>query len=1175
MVFLLAVVFSFGVPWADAGDYDVALGTLPLVTAVDYTTDGRIQLLEGELSHPNALDPIIIATAFVSNRSDLYPRAPGSTFIVETRVATEDPVTISVIQIVEGYPATDVPINVGINSAGVVTSVSGSGLRLSDLPSLEKAPMSEEDALKTGRGALGVDQEVFFQSARLVLRGTTNLKPAWRCTIYFHHAPRNIDVQAILDVHAFSGEIIDHSLANVTGFVDHLTPPTTRPANPGPLVGCIDLFPSIGDFTDKPTFEQWLPSNLGDGSIKEDVNGMVVFANSVDPPCAYEPGSPCNAGAVTRSGLTLPPGLSTARLLIFSPACTNKTEQQMSLRWGPAENQVYEIDVTDLCDIKSYEFDIPLSSKPSWKSEDVTALTIELDYGLKSVTLVSLDLRAGPWVTLSDPPTVTTTYGSGLTAGVPVKIEQMINNLGCALPSAMGSVPHGSVIPQMTYPNQRQLRIRKHRMIELSQGWQLDPSSDWEPVAAPRLMFEIPAETEDLPVEFAAGPGNTEITFDAGHWLVEITHPNHDGGTTYTEIDVEPAPIPDVGISNMDPAEFSKGSGYLGYNYRIDTLNTVNCESENTDAEYRTRALFGTYTATTDSGIRPSAGAEVYLRPHDPHNPITQCPPSDQANWILMGEVAESQIDEQHEWTVIFRTGACPDLWNTITDWDLLDLWINVVDVDGEINTSNNSLCVNRWIPAARAPDFNTAIGDTLVASTFFSSDTTVHPSASPGVYNVHIETDGHSENPNSGTLRYQVELTTEPFSYLAWALDETANDGKLASAAMIRYRREYSGVNGLPHLGGGANEVVNLDDSIDHGMDELFEEGPHRVYLDASNQWQTAIWRRGALGPFGEVEGFANFATNPDGSDGQVIGALFHPDSLPCPNDRQRETCIGYPTVYIDGIWIWRSPRPTQPAPEIETSGLWYEVIPEGSTTPEWVPFPERLPGPAPVNLAVGATNSGDANFGGTLSGTISIDEARVSLSGSTSVGSLPPGGTVLIPMGTAWAATPGSYTVSGQVLGTSNSVTLPLDVYTPIDITMNRVEYKTMSGEWVDLASAPAFPREYPVELAVIVHNTGTDAAHGFLDILGSVLQPTDPPTDPPTYVLLQNLAFQLMVSIPGKSGEEPGETTAYLSPDWLPADGQSTLSFGGLFNDEAIGGLTYNGTADGCPVPLVIVP
>jgi hypothetical protein len=93
--------------------------------------------------------------------------------------------------------------------------------------------------------------------------------------------------------------------------------------------------------------------------------------------------------------------------------------------------------------------------------------------------------------------------------------------------------------------------------------------------------------------------------------------------------------------------------------------------------------------------------------------------------------------------------------------------------------------------------------------------------------------------------------------------------------------------------------------------------------------------------------------------------------------------------------------------------------------------------------------------------------------------------------------------------------------------------------------------------------------------LDILGSVLQPTDPPTDPPTYVLLQNLAFQLMVSIPGKSGEEPGETTAYLSPDWLPADGQSTLSFGGLFNDEAIGGLTYNGTADGCPVPLVIVP
>jgi hypothetical protein len=1151
-----------------AGDYDAALGTLPLVTTVKYTTDGRIHVLEGELSHPSTLDPIAIATAFMSNRSDLYPRASGSTFIPETRLATEDPATISMIQVIDGYHATDAPINVAINPSGIVTSVSGSSLRLSDLPSLEKHPVSEEDALKIGREALRVDNEVFFQSARLVLRGVAQVEPAWRCTIYFHHTRRNIDVQATLDVHALDGEIIDYSLVNVTGFIDFLAIPATRPAQADPVVGCVDLSPSIGDFTDGTTVKHWNPSNFGDGHLSVSHLGTEIHANTVEPPCTLDPGSPCNSGALTRSDLSLPPGLSTARLFIRSPMCRDEEDAQISLRWGPAEHQAYEIDVTDLCDIRSYEFEIPLWSKPSWKSEDVTSLTIEIDRDIDRVTLVSLDLRAGPWVAVSGTPEIEPTYGNHLTAGVPVRIEQTINNLGCELPLPRPTMSCHLGSFQYPFMAQRQLRIQTHRMIQIGQGWQLDPGSNWETIANPRMCFPMDAESHS-DVELVSGlSGGGGITFDSGHWLVEITHPNHDGGTTSTEIDVEPAPVPDVIISNAQPVDLIK-EDVIGQSYRVDTLTNTTCDPG--DAA-NTKMIFRTNTATTDTSIAPSGKAEVYLRRHNPLDPITQCPPVGQANWIKVGEFIEDNIDDDQEWQVQFSQDACTNLWSAVDTWDLLDLWIQVVDVDGEINTSNNSLCVNRWIPAARAANFGAAIGDVVVESDYWTSGSTIQPNVTAGIAAEPYGGNIGSSNPNAGTLSYSVDEATGPIPIIGWTDSTSSNDGYLTTAALIRYRREHNGLDGLPHLGGGADEAQGSvsQDPFAENLHHMFGDGPHRVYLDASNQWHTAIWRRGSLGPFGQVEGFANFATDPGGSEGHEIGVVFHPDSLPCPNDRQRESCVKYPTVYIDGVWIWKSSRPAQPTPLIETSGLWHQVIPEGTTTPVWVPFPERLPGPAPVNLAVGATNSGDANYEESLTGTIEIFEAGQSVAALTGLvgdANIPPGGTVLIPMGTAWAATPGSYTVSGQVLGTSNPVIRPLEVYTPIDITMNRAVYETMSGDWVDLASAPAFPREYPVELAVIVHNTGTDQAPGFLYLKAEVYAQSR--------VLVQTLESSVMILIPGMDGLEPGTARVPLFPQWSPNDGQSTILLSGTFNDEPIGNLTYNPTAEGCPVPYVTVP
>ena len=343
--------------------------------------------------------------------------------------------------------------------------------------------------------------------------------------------------------------------------------------------------------------------------------------------------------------------------------------------------------------------------------------------------------------------------------------------------------------------------------------------------------------------------------------------------------------------------------------------------------------------------------------------------------------------------------------------WSVLDLRVEVEPVDGEIDVTDNVICLASWIPVAEGA-LEDAMGPTWVDDDYFLDPEhwPPHGLAWTGVIVDH-EGGSASYDPDSALAVVTVADGANQNPRLVW-FEERPGDS--VSGALLRYRRNLAGYGGDPYLDAGAEEADGIPDFA-------LEQSGHsnRSWLTADSQWRTVVWRRGLNGPFGGYP--VPVLADPERT-GDTVSLHLAPDvnclldEPGCPNGL-------HPRTSIDVVGVWREQGPPPPDPIYSVIGL--RVLQAG----QWRPPPARVAPGQVLDFAVEVRNIGSVAGTAVLSASVDVmpineNQPYHQMTGSATV-TISPGESHNLQIGPAWVPWAGGfYSLSGPVTESGDQI-------------------------------------------------------------------------------------------------------------------------------------------------------
>lgn len=956
------------VPSAAGSDQlERALDLLPRVDAVESDGAGRLTAIEGELTPAGESPPRRAAVAFLTVHAALLGAAEGSSFEVEQVVTSGDETRVMVRQAIDGFRAGGPPLRLRF-SRSVLTRFDGPVLGDGDVEPGRGEPLPRERAVALAVASLDGPDDIVAAGARRVI---VERRRCWQVELR-HEAGGGSDA-TLVTMNGYDGSVISHQ-----GLVLDAAPGEATPeiAPRSSISGCVAWTPAVGDFTSAAGQQLWTGADVGCGKWQFDPGrgASLLRGNCLEYLCAPYPSTDgCDHGEISRRGLGFAAGYERVRIEALTP----DREIFMRLRWGRSELEAAPF-IVPRGPVGTTTVELDLAGFPTWHSEQVSALTLEL-VDDEQIWLRSLDLLPGPWLELpAGPELVPDEPGEPLVAGHPAGVLQDVRNLGCRLDAG----------------THEEMRSVSYDLYEWLGGTLRFEATVCEGVAIPGA---IPAEASvrDLAMCSFDLPG-------AGSWRLEARFDVHPSPPAATDFAVEPAVAPDLGIDQQTPLDLYSGDLAL-WPCRSDVLDRDRYGDPDPPCNLPYVVALEAWSAGLAEPVETTITARA--RPHDPSADPGTCE-GGSSGWYALGAPvawtftggASGPIGLPLDQASVLALPLGPD------GWAVIDLEVAIAPVAGEIDLANNRVCISSWIPVVDG-ELASELGPTWVADDYFFPPAHWPPNglATTGVV---LEREGGAATyqPDSSLAVMTVEPGANEPPRVVWfePLEQRAVSGLL-----LRYRRAEAGFGGPAFLDAGCAESDELP-----SFDLAPPGSPNRALLTADSQWRTVAWRRGAAGPFG---GFPVPLLIAPASSGDLLSLHLAPDG----NCLSAEPgCPGglHPGTMLDVVAVWHGEGSPGSGPVFEVAGL------RARSGAEWVPAPATVVSGESLALGVEVLNVGAASGAAELTAELRISPLGdlpldLIVSGAATV-VIPAGGSSVLALQPPWQPhSIGRYLIAGWV--------------------------------------------------------------------------------------------------------------------------------------------------------------
>jgi len=1046
----------------------------PEVTEFEIDSEGHLTHLVGVLSHDSGLEPAVVAPAFLTSFSGLFPAAPGSVFSTTSVVRRGDgSAIVEVSQTIGDFPVSTDPLIFEFGSDGRMASVQGVVKHSGDSVDPKGDFLSEGVAMELGQSHFSSGGDLVMISAGRRFDPVSEA-PAWRVRGVYNEVGVARAYAVLLDA-VTGGKIGEVDVTVVDDFVDL---EETGPGGVSPyesdwasINGCVPLDPPLGAFWNLPGYSEWEEGldDFEEWFWRPEKNHTYFLSNATKLLCDPDPEDVCNHGAVYKNGsdINFPPGYD--RVLVdITDLKPHEPEDVASLtvRWLDIDGVDRAVTQQRL-EAGTQTVEFGLSAGGGIDGSRLERLKLEIDSRRTEGRFNRFDLLPGGWLRLPDPPTMVrsqigTPQNKPLVVGSPFWVRQAVVNYGCEMPAN-------------TYAEMRNTRIQFQKQSSPGAWSDVDliPSlPTWFPGRFAKAYDAGGGATRT----WQFGPFNISLDQGEGWYRARAVFDSHPEQPSPWRVFHVSLPPPDLAIDAGIPATLHRQ--WIADKSRLNLLNLVDARQYPGDYFVRVSAH-----QSVEAGGEVDATVRFALRLHD-DDADGDCT----SGFTTIASALVSLGTDSESIDLVLGTDELTVIENLMAEsnWEIFDARFSLDPVIGEPDVANNQLCIPSWLVVADAAvghldvDVSCVDGDdpsTCFGPIFLEDFGGVHGPGSqstfvsPGVDVTHW--DGHDHQYGFITIRRTPDGTPPR---LVWSVEAGSSSERVAGA-LIYYRREHAGTGGLPRYAGGAEECVS--DAFPAGNCDMYYDmgalGPHQYDLASDNQWHALVWKRGTEGPFGNlgVLSLAEGEVVELGEQTNQLRLILVPDTNPCG---QEPNCGDYPATYIGFVGAWE--KVTEPeTPDVVFTGL--KVLDADGTS--WEPLPQSIPTGDQVVFGAEFTNTSNQGY-------VDLEvRSRIEITANTKNGVL---SDVMEASGTMTFDSSGEPQVLGfpsQLFAVSGIYTLHATSFTGplpgqlVGDSIHRLEikqapqvavelvFRDLSGTWLSAPSTVPLGSSWPVGISI----------------------------------------------------------------------------------------------------------